>query len=136
MKTTTIFSCLVTAAATTSVSYDPGYDDKSRSMTAVSCSDGVNGLITKYGWQTQGAIPDFPYIGGSDTIAGWNSPSCGECFAVTWNGRTIHMLAIDHTATGLNMAEEAMNDLTGGQAVFLGRIDGAVVVVDVGLCGV
>lgn len=57
------------------VSYDTGYDDGSRSMTAVSCSDGTNGLITRYGWQTQGQIPNFPYIGGSSAIAGWNSAS-------------------------------------------------------------
>lgn len=41
-------------------------------MTSVSCSDGSNGLITKYGYQTQGAIPKYPYIGGVDAIAGWN----------------------------------------------------------------
>lgn len=57
------------------VSYDTGYDDGSRSMTAVSCSDGTNGLITRYGWQTQSAIPNFPYIGGADAIPGWNSPN-------------------------------------------------------------
>lgn len=56
------------------VSYDNGYDDASRSMTVVSCSDGANGLITRYGWQTQGQIPHFAYIGGYQGIAGWNSP--------------------------------------------------------------
>src|SRR5205809_321684 len=55
------------------VSYDTGYDDASRSLTAVSCSDGANGLITRYGWQTQGNVANFPNIGGSSTIAGWNS---------------------------------------------------------------
>jgi hypothetical protein len=58
---------------TIAVSYDTGYDDKSRSLTAVACSDGANGLITKYGWQTQGQIKT-PYIGGYQGIAGWNSP--------------------------------------------------------------
>lgn len=42
-------------------------------MNDVSCSDGVNGLTTRYGWTTQGAIPKFPYIGGAELIAGWNS---------------------------------------------------------------
>ncbi|KAK5688390.1 hypothetical protein LTS10_000368 [Elasticomyces elasticus] len=136
MKTTFIISAFLGVAAATSVSYDPGYDEKARSMNVVSCSDGINGLITKHGWLTQGDVPHFPYIGGSDTVAGWNSASCGDCFAVTYNGRTIHMLAIDHTLTGLNMAEAAMNDLTGGQAVFLGRVEATVVKVDAGLCGV
>jgi hypothetical protein len=62
------------------VSYDEGYDQGGRSMKVVSCSDGNNGLITKYGWQTQGDIPSFPYIGGSIGIAGWNSPSVCQCF--------------------------------------------------------
>lgn len=65
----------VAAAAAVSVSYDTGYDDGSRSLTAVSCSDGANGLITKYGWQNQGQVARFPYIGGADAISGWNSPS-------------------------------------------------------------
>ena len=40
-------SCL---AVTWTVSYDPSYDVLSTSMDTVSCSDGSNGLITKYGW--------------------------------------------------------------------------------------
>jgi hypothetical protein len=50
MKLTAIISFLAAAttslAATETVSYDPGYDQASRSMTAVACSDGTNGLIT------------------------------------------------------------------------------------------
>lgn len=44
-------------------------------MAAVSCSDGPNGLTDRYGYQTQGAIPNFPYVGGAAQIAGWNSAS-------------------------------------------------------------
>jgi hypothetical protein len=56
------------------VSYDTGYDDAGRSLTSVSCSDGTNGLITKYGWSNQGAVAGFPRIGGYSGVAGWNSP--------------------------------------------------------------
>jgi hypothetical protein len=59
---------------THTVSYDTGYDDAGRSLTALSCSDGANGLITKYGWQNQGAVAGFPRIGGYMGVAGWNSP--------------------------------------------------------------
>jgi hypothetical protein len=45
-----------------------------RSLNEVSCSNGDYGLITNYGWTSQGAIPNFPYIGGSADIAGWDSP--------------------------------------------------------------
>lgn len=65
-----------------SVSHDPGYDDRSRSLNLVSCSDGQNGLITKHGWQTQGAVPRFPNIGGSQFVTGWNSTNVSCLFLV------------------------------------------------------
>ncbi|KAJ9134607.1 hypothetical protein NKR23_g10038 [Pleurostoma richardsiae] len=134
-KILSLFS-LAAAASAASVSYDTGYDDGSRSLTVVSCSDGPNGLITRYGWQTQGAIPRFPYIGGVDAVAGWNSPSCGTCWQLDYNGRSIFVLAVDHAASGFNIALDAMNDLTNGQATFLGRVDATATQVDVSNCGI
>lgn len=107
----------ITQAVT--LSYDPGYSDASRSLNVVSCSDGSNGLITRYGWTTQGQIPRFPYIGGSSDVAGWNSPSCGQCYQVEYakTGKKVFILAVDHAAQGLNVAQKAMDELTNGQAV-------------------
>jgi len=105
-------------------------------MTVVSCSDGANGLITKYGWQTQGAIPNFPHVAGWEGISGWGSASCGQCLEVSYQGTTIHVLAIDHADVGVNMAEAAMNELTNGNAVQSGRVEADVKTVDAGLCGV
>ncbi|EME46067.1 hypothetical protein DOTSEDRAFT_70155 [Dothistroma septosporum NZE10] len=135
MKTVGIISILAAAASATTVSYDEGYDQAGRSLTAVSCSDGDNGLITKYGYQTQGAIPGFPSIGGSSDIAGWDSPQCGKCYQVTYNGVSINFVAIDHVAEGVNLSKEAMDNLTGGQAVAKGRVDATVTQVDVSQCG-
>lgn len=104
-------------------------------MTAVSCSDGSNGLITKYGWKTQGDIPRFPYIGGVNIIAGWNSPNCGGCYRLEYKGKKIHVLAIDHAADGLNIGLDAMNALTGGQGVNLGRVNAQVYHADKSNCG-
>jgi hypothetical protein len=45
--TTAISTAVLGFAALSSaitVSYDPGYDIKTRAMTAVTCSDGANGL--------------------------------------------------------------------------------------------
>jgi len=39
-------------------------------MDFVACSDGRNGLMNKYRWETQGDIPRFPYIGGHVAIPG------------------------------------------------------------------
>lgn len=49
MKFTAILTTLTAATSTlaTTVSYDTGYDNGARSLTAVSCSDGANGLITR-----------------------------------------------------------------------------------------
>lgn len=47
MKFAAATTLLATVVSATTVSWDAGYDDASRSMTAVSCSDGANGLITK-----------------------------------------------------------------------------------------
>ncbi|KAL1876829.1 hypothetical protein VTK73DRAFT_9206 [Phialemonium thermophilum] len=129
------FLTLVAASHCTTVSYDQGYDDANRSLTVVSCSDGANGLTTKYGWTTQGQVPHFPYIGGVEAVAGWNSPNCGTCWSATYNGRTIYVLAVDHAASGLNIALEAMNDLTGGHALEFGRVEATVTQVDRSKCG-
>lgn len=45
------------------------------------------------------------------------------------------MLAIDHAADGVNMSFEAMDDLTDGQADFLGRIDATVTLTSASNCG-
>ncbi|XWX01387.1 hypothetical protein V2A60_009414 [Cordyceps javanica] len=117
------------------VSYDTGYDNGSRSLRDVSCSDGDNGLISRYHWQTQGEIPRFPYIGGAEAVAGWNSPSCGTCWRLDYKGRSINVLAIDHANAGFNIALDAMNKLTGGRGVEVGRIDAQASKVDIKECG-
>jgi hypothetical protein len=110
---------LAPLAQATTLSYDQGYSQGDRSLNVVSCSDGINGLVTRYGWQKQSDIPRFPYIGGSSDIAGWNSPSCGQCYSVEYapTGKKIFILAIDHAEQGLNVAQKAMDELTNNQAV-------------------
>ena len=130
-----ITSALSLTASAVTVSYDTGYDDPSRSMTAVSCSDGANGLITRYNWQTQGQITNFPLVGGSDSIPGWNSPDCGTCWQLSYDGQSVNILAIDSAAQGFNIGEQAMNALTNGQAEMLGRVEADVQQVDVSACG-
>ncbi|KJX92838.1 eliciting plant response-like protein [Zymoseptoria brevis] len=137
MKLTAGFTLLTASiASATTLSYDRGYDNAGNPMTGVACSNGNNGLITRYGFQTYGSIPRFPYIGGSSDIAGWNSAQCGQCYSLSWNGgQPIYILAIDHTLDGLNISEEAMNALTGGQAEAVGRVDAQVTKVGVDMCG-
>nr|BAN04650.1 cerato-platanin-like protein 4 [Grifola frondosa] len=122
------------AQTSVSVSYDQTYDGASTSLDEVACSDGPNGLITK-GYTTFGSLPDFPFIGGAQAVAGWDSPECGTCWTLSYNGNSINVLAIDHTATGFNIALEAMNVLTDNQAVFLGRVEATAVQTAASNCG-
>ncbi|KAH7325873.1 Cerato-platanin [Stachybotrys elegans] len=137
MLLSNIFSLatLASAVSAVSVSYDRGYDDRTRHLTAVACSDGANGLMTRYGWQTQGQIPRFPLVGGAPAVTGWNSAQCGTCWRLTYNGRSINVLAIDASPGGFNLALGAMNQLTNNQAVQLGRVQATATQVAISQCG-
>ncbi|KAF4592319.1 eliciting plant response-like protein [Ophiocordyceps camponoti-floridani] len=114
---------LVAVASATQVSFDAGYDDASRSLNSVSCSDGANGLMTRYHWQTQGQIPGFPYIGGAQGVT-WNSPRCGSCYSIAYRGREIRLLAIDASYNGgFNIGLRAMDFLTDGNGKQFGHIE-------------
>ena len=104
-------------------------------MNTVACSDGAAGLASRF--PTFGSVPTFPNIGGASAISGFVSPDCGTCWELTdqTTGVSIFITAIDHAGNGFNIAEEAMNTLTDGQAVFLGRIDAAATQVDKSNCG-
>ncbi|KAI8984927.1 Cerato-platanin [Trametes punicea] len=128
------FTALVSSAFAVTVSYDQTYDNSSGDLHTVACSDGPNGLLTK-GFTTFGSLPNFPNIGGAAAVAGWNSPNCGTCWKLTYNGKSINVLAVDHTDSGFNIALEALNTLTDGEGVFLGRIDADAVQVAASQCG-
>ncbi|KFY39369.1 hypothetical protein V495_05980 [Pseudogymnoascus sp. VKM F-4514 (FW-929)] len=104
-------AALASAVSAITVSYDTGYDNDARPLTEVACSDGENGLITRKGWHTQGDIPT-PYIGGAQAVEGWNSLNCGTCWRLDYKGRSINVLAIDHTDAGFNI--EGWNSLKCG----------------------
>ncbi|KAI0668418.1 immunomodulatory protein [Trametes maxima] len=125
---------LVTPALGVTVSFDQTYDNGGNSLATVACSDGANGMLTK-GFSTFGSLPHFPNIGGAAAIAGWNDADCGSCWQLTFNGKSINVLAIDHTDAGFNIALAAMNTLTNGQAQQLGRIDAQAKQVAASQCG-
>ncbi|KAK7006792.1 Cerato-platanin [Favolaschia claudopus] len=125
------------AALANTVSYDQIYDSKSESLNAVACSNGVSGLENK-GFKTFGSLPNFPFIGGAGAVEAYDSVNCGTCWQLTYagTGKTINVLAIDHAAPGtFNIALEAMNKLTNGQAVQLGRVSVTSKQVAKSVCG-
>nr|AGL40520.1 cerato-platanin 2 [Crinipellis campanella] len=131
---TLALSSLLTTVSAVQLQYDPAYDVSSSSLSTTACSDGANGLLTR-GYTTFGSLPNFPHIGAFDGITGWNSPNCGTCWEVTYNGTSINVLAMDVAGNGFNVAQEAMDELTGGQAVALGNVDVQAVQVDASACG-
>ncbi|KAF8162815.1 Cerato-platanin-domain-containing protein [Crassisporium funariophilum] len=133
------FALFVTSARGLSVSYDTAYDNASQSLNTVACSNGPNGLITR-GYTTFGSLPKFPYIGGVPSIAGWNSPSCGSCWKLTYTNaqgvlKTVNILGIDVATPNYNIGLTAMNELTNGEAISLGRVDITAVKVAPYVCG-
>nr|BAN04647.1 cerato-platanin-like protein 1 [Grifola frondosa] len=123
-----------TAASTVQVTYDQTYDVASNSLAIVACSNGANGLLTK-GFTTFGSLPDFPFIGGAQAVAGWNSPNCGTCWQLQYGNTTINVLAVDHAGSGFNIGLDAMNKLTNNHAVELGVVQVASKQVAASVCG-
>lgn len=120
----TFVSCGVRAQTSTTLSYDTTYDNGNLSLNDVTCSNGPNGLETKYPNDTTlSQLPGYPNVGGVETVTGWNSPNCGACYAVTYGSNTVKIMAVDKSTTGFTVSEAAMNTLTGGQAVAFGRVD-------------
>ncbi|KAK7688822.1 hypothetical protein QCA50_007511 [Cerrena zonata] len=134
---TTLLATLFVLAAPSlavKVTYDNTYDNVQGSLATVSCSNGANGLLTK-GFKTFGDLPTFPNIGGAQAVAGFNSPNCGSCWQLTYKGKSINVLAIDHAGDGFNIAQEALDKLTNGQAVDLGVIQADAKQVPASACG-
>lgn len=117
-------SALATATPTNSfkVTFDPFYDNPAGSLLNTACSNGANGLVTK-SFNTFGQLPHFPFIGGAPAVEGFNSPECGSCWLLSYEGRSIAVAAVD-TAFTFNINSLAFNVLTGGRGQELGVVEG------------
>ncbi|KAI0028214.1 Cerato-platanin [Vararia minispora EC-137] len=127
MKHLLHLAVLAPFAAAVDIRFDQTYDNAAGSTATVACSTGSTGLLTR-GFPTFGSLPTFPNIGASDAIAGFGSAECGSCWNITFQGTSIVVTAIDHAGNGFNLALEAMNTLTHGNAVQFGTVTGATAV--------
>ena len=127
-------TAIFASASSVVVKYDPVYDDSNTSMTAVACSDGKNGMITK-GYPTFGSLPTFPNIGAAYAIAGYNSTSCGSCWKLIYNTTLVYMIAIDHADNGFVISEQALAALGGPQAKSGGQLYASATLVKGSYCG-
>jgi len=103
--------------------YDNTFDNKQGSLNTVACSNGPNGLASRF--PTFGNLPTYPNVGGAFAVSGWGSPNCGSCFSITYpeTGKSITYTVIDTANPGFNMAQAALDYLTDGKAVQLGKVE-------------
>jgi hypothetical protein len=118
------------------VRFNTFYDNAKQGLNNVACSDGANGLLTK-GFTTFDSLPTFPYVGAGFTVHNWNSPECGSCWKLTYEGTdvTIYATAIDTVYSGFDLSEAAVNALTNGNAVQFSYINVDSTEVDRSYCG-
>ena len=66
-------------------------------LTDVSCSNGENGLMTR--WRYSTIDPMGIYVTATSNSP-WNSPNCGKCYEVRGTVKTVYLTAIDSCAAG------------------------------------
>jgi hypothetical protein len=107
-------------------------------LTSVSCSDGANGLMTRWGYQT--LEPMFPYVA---AMAGatWNSPKCGTCVCLTdeAGAGSVCVTVIDACGavaegTHFDIAESAFTELFGTAGIQAGHGFAQWLVSDPAMC--
>jgi len=132
---TFVSSLGVFAQTPTTLSYDNSYDNPNLPLSSVACSTGPKGLAQKY--PNLGSLPNFPNVGGVYTVEQWGSDQCGSCYAVydETTNMTVYILAVDVSKTGFTSSQEAMDKLTGNEAVDLGRVSVTYTAVDASMCG-
>ena len=112
---------------------DPMFDNADASLSGVACSDGANGLLTK-GYTTFGSLPS-PFIGGSQFVPNWNSEACGSCWKLTYEDKSIFVIAVDTAGVGFNIAKSAFDALADEAAEQFGGLEATVEAADASDCG-
>ncbi|KAI9324777.1 Cerato-platanin-domain-containing protein [Zopfochytrium polystomum] len=103
-----------------SVAYDNNYSKATNlPLASFACSDGANGLLTK-GYTNIASLKAYA--------------SATPATPVTYGGRSINVVAVD-VGNSFVMGQDAMDALTGGQAVALGRVQANAVEVAASVCG-
>ncbi|KAF9076284.1 Cerato-platanin [Rhodocollybia butyracea] len=146
MKYFSLFVPAVVAALAVAESdtlhFDNTYDNGSQSLNVVACSTGATGLETLgFTHSDFQSLPTFPNIGAFSAVSGFGSAECGTCWNVAFTnaaGKTtsLNAIAIDHAGAGLiNLSQEAMDTLTGGNAVQFGAVPVTATQVAKSVCG-
>ncbi|GIK04359.1 hypothetical protein Aspvir_008440 [Aspergillus viridinutans] len=112
MKFPTITAAILSSAFLASpgviadtLKYNREYDyAQNTALTLFSCSDGANGLMTRYGvnnlQQLRNKLQPNTYVGASSAVAKWNDPNCGKCFRATnpSNNKSLSFVVIEQNS--------------------------------------
>ncbi|KAK6505198.1 hypothetical protein TWF481_007116 [Arthrobotrys musiformis] len=101
---------LVACASASVLKYDPNYSySRNLALTSFACSDGANGLITKFKGSVQNLsqlrskLKPGVQVAAHKSVTAWNSPYCGACFSARnpATGLSIKFIAIDVARDGV-----------------------------------
>ncbi|RFU74625.1 eliciting plant response like [Trichoderma arundinaceum] len=109
------------------------YDDPSRPLSEVSCWRKDVGFMPHLDWKLQKDAVGFI---GIDSLSRLNTANCFSCWMISYNGKTISLLAIDGSNSGVVMSLDALQSLTDGRALELDHIDVNAIEVDTSHCGI
>ncbi|RBR24287.1 uncharacterized protein FIESC28_02777 [Fusarium coffeatum] len=113
---------LTSANIVTTITYNGIFDDINTSVKEFACWNGKPGsLIEDQGWVS---LADLPFVlAGYEGVDGPDSPLCGTCWLVEYDGSYIPMIVIDSAKSGFATDIRTMDSITGGQATELGRVN-------------
>ncbi|EGR45099.1 uncharacterized protein TRIREDRAFT_111449 [Trichoderma reesei QM6a] len=120
------------SAEVMSATFNSLYDDPSRSLSEVTCWRKNIGFMPNLDWTLQQDAAGFI---GLDKVNGLNSVKCFTCWKLSYEGKTISLLALDGAESGVVMSFSALQFLTDGRAQELARVDVDAVEVDTAECG-
>ena len=65
----------------------------------MACSNGDNGLVTRWGYSTIDIDSMAPYVAAILNTK-WNDPNCGKCYQIVGWAKTTYVTAIDQCGVG------------------------------------
>ena len=123
-------TALSAGAVNVVATWDAKYDNFTGDLSTVTCAN----MISE-GFTTFGSLPNWPFIGATEAIDGVDSPNCGTCWELTYQGKGFTILAIDHADEGFTISRVAMSQLTYGVGVELGHVLVDAVQIPIERCG-
>lgn len=123
-----LFFCIILSASSKGYATYHMYT-RDFSLLQCACSDGKNGLITRWNINTISTL--YPYVTAFN-LAGWNSPQCGACLQLTnrSTGKFIYVTAIDQCGgppagydAHFDLSPDAFAELYGSTVAGVGDVD-------------